>query len=316
MTKIGTLRPQRLWPLLWILALGILPRIVAAGQDKPWSTQTPHPGGKGGVAEITASGPQRRQGELYLADKDVNLTYQGMHLQADHLEYNNETNQAVARGNVRFDYENEHLEGDEARFNVGTGKGQFRNVRGSIRLNRRANPLVLVSENPLYFEAREIDRLSDDVYLVHHGWFTICDPRSPTWQFYAPEAKVTLEKSVALVNANFRIYRWCGCRTRRRRRARICGNPGLCCRFWGTATARALPSEMRSIGRPSSGLTRQRGLNISANAELGNADRSEHGHSRTPRSAIAFSTCRIARSKGATNSNWRCSRYGKEAGDL
>ena len=60
---------------------------------------------------------------------------------------------------------------------------------------------------PLYFEATKVDRLSEDVYLVHHGWFTVCDPRSPTWQFYAPEAKVTLEKTVALVNANFRVYR-------------------------------------------------------------------------------------------------------------
>ena len=64
-----------------------------------------------------------------------------------------------------------------------------------------------MTENPLYFEAKQVDRLSEDVYLVHHGWFTVCDPRSPTWQFYAPEAKVTLEKSVALVNANYRMFR-------------------------------------------------------------------------------------------------------------
>ncbi|HYA62874.1 MAG TPA: putative LPS assembly protein LptD [Candidatus Sulfotelmatobacter sp.] len=161
---------------------------------------------KGAIAEITASGPQRREGELYIADKDVSVIYQDMHLQADHVEYNNDTNEALARGHVVFDFENQHLEGDEAQLNVGTGKGVFRNVRGSIHLERRPNPLVLVSENPLYFEAKEVDRLSEDVYDVHHAWFTICDPRSPTWQFYAPEARVTLEKSVALVNSNFRLY--------------------------------------------------------------------------------------------------------------
>ena len=161
---------------------------------------------KGAIAEITASGPQRREGELYIADKDVSVIYQDMHLQADHVEYNNDTNEALARGHVVFNFENQHLEGDEAQLNVGTGKGVFRNVRGSIHLERRPNPLVLVSENPLYFEAKEVDRLSEDVYDVHHAWFTICDPRSPTWQFYAPEARVTLEKSVALVNSNFRLY--------------------------------------------------------------------------------------------------------------
>jgi len=193
-------RPDRLWRLLLSSLLGLLHAPWGAAQKAPPAT------GKGAIAEITASGPQRRVGELYIADKDVSVVYQDMHLQADHVEYNNDTNEALARGHVVFDFENQHLEGDEARLNVGTGKGTFQNVRGSIRLERRPNPLVLISENPLYFEAKEVDRLSEDVYNVHHAWFTICDPRSPTWQFYAPEALVTLEKSVALVNANFRLY--------------------------------------------------------------------------------------------------------------
>ena len=159
------------------------------------------------IAEITASGPQRRVGDIYIADKDVDVHYLGMHLQADHVEYNTDTSLAVARGHVVFDYENQHLEAEEGELNVATNKGTFQNVRGSIRLDRHPNPLLLVTDNPLYFEAKQVDRLSEDVYLVHHGWFTVCDPRRPTWQFYSPEATVTLEKSVALVNANFRLYR-------------------------------------------------------------------------------------------------------------
>src|SRR5271167_2900779 len=173
-----------------------------------------HPGGAqqlrtqtGGIAEITASGPQRKVGDLYIADKDVDVHYLGMHLQADHVEYNTDTSQAVARGHVVFDYQKQHLEAEEAELNVATNKGTFQNVRGSVRLERHPNPLLLVSDNPLYFEAKQVDRQSEDVYLVHHGWFTVCDPRRPTWQFFAPEAKVTLEKSVALVNANFHLYK-------------------------------------------------------------------------------------------------------------
>ena len=171
------------------------------------AAQQPPPSPKGGIAEITASGPQRREGDLYIADKDVDVHYLGMHLQADHVEYSSDTSQAVARGHVVFDYENQHLEADEAELNVATGRGTFRNVRGMIRLERRPNPLLLVTQNPLYFEAKEVDRLSPDLYDVHHAWFTICDARNPTWQFYAPEARVRLEKSVALVNSNFRFYR-------------------------------------------------------------------------------------------------------------
>ena len=54
----------------------------------------------GGIAEITASGPQRREGAVYIADQDVDVHYAGMRLQADHVEYNTDTSDAAARGHV------------------------------------------------------------------------------------------------------------------------------------------------------------------------------------------------------------------------
>ena len=194
-------KPSGHWRLLFSLLAAFLFVPPTQAQNPPSARQSAP------VAEITAGGPQRKEGDVYIADKDVDIHYLGMHLQADHVEYNTVSSEAVARGHVVYDFQNEHLEADEARMNVATNKGSFQNVRGSIRLDRHPNPLLLVTENPLYFEAKEVDRISEDVYMVHHGWFTICDPRSPTWQFFAPEAKVTLEKSVALVNANFRMYR-------------------------------------------------------------------------------------------------------------
>jgi LPS-assembly protein len=187
--------------LIVVLLLGLPFASQSGAQQNPSARPT------GETAEITASGPQRKQGELYIADRDVDLHYQGMRLQADHMEFNNDTNEAVARGHVIYDYQNEHIEADEGQLNIGTNKGTFQNVRGTIHLQRQPNPLLLITENPLYFEAKQVDRLSEDVYLVHHGWFTVCEPQDPTWQFYAPEAKVVLEKSVAAVNTNYRVYR-------------------------------------------------------------------------------------------------------------
>jgi lipopolysaccharide assembly outer membrane protein LptD (OstA) len=206
------IRPSKLPKLSLLIFLGFLHGLSSAGQ-----TPTP-PTTKGGIAEITASGPQRRDGDLYIADKDVNVVYQGMHLQADHVEYSDQTNMAKARGHVVFDYENQHLEGDEGELNVATGKGVFLNVRGSIHLNRRPNPLVLVTENPLYFEGKQVDRVSEDVYVVHHGWFTVCEPTR------------TIGSTVC---------RCSGCHTARRRPGPICGNPVFCCRSWATATRTA-----------------------------------------------------------------------------
>jgi len=163
--------------------------------------------GKGGDVEIYARGPQQKKGDVFIADDDVDIHYGEQRLQADHAEYNEKTSESFARGHVRFDYNNEHLEADEAHYNVSTGHGTFTNVRGTVKIERRANPLILVSQNPLYFQAPEVERLAGDIYLVSRGWITICDPQHPTWQFYTPHARIRLNKTVALVNANFRLYR-------------------------------------------------------------------------------------------------------------
>ena len=168
--------------------------------------QTRLPSGKGQYADLSSEGPQKRQGDLFIAEKNVDLQYAGTRLRADHMEYNDKTRDSLAQGHVVFDYENEHLEADEAHYNLGTGIGRFTNVRGTVKILRRPNPMVLVSENPLYFEASHVERYPDDLYVVHQAWITVCDQQRPTWQMFAPRAKIRLNKSVALVSANFRLY--------------------------------------------------------------------------------------------------------------
>ncbi|MDP9338026.1 MAG: LPS assembly protein LptD [Acidobacteriota bacterium] len=161
----------------------------------------------GGVAELSSSGPQSRRGDLYIADGDVDILYGDSRLRADHVEYNEKTSEALARGHVQFDFENQHMDADEAHYNVKTGHGVFHNVRGTVKIERRPNPSVLLSDNPLYFQARDVERLPRDVYVIDDAWITICDPEHPTWQFFAPHARVRLDRTVALVNANFRVFR-------------------------------------------------------------------------------------------------------------
>lgn len=164
------------------------------------------PSGKGGIADLEAK-TQTRKGDVTTADGDVDIHYGDTRLRADHVEYNNRTNEVVATGHVLLDHNNEHLEADEARYNVSTSHGLFHNVRGTVKVERQPNPAVLITQNPLYFEAREVERFPGDVYLVRHAWITICDPTRPNWQFYAPHARIRLNKTAALVNANFRLFR-------------------------------------------------------------------------------------------------------------
>src|SRR5215831_5639215 len=187
------------WPLTLCAAL------MAIGPCAAQQARLPSPHGQ--YAELSSEGPQKRQGDLFIADQNVDLQYGGMRLRADHLEYNDKTRDALARGHVQFDYENQHLEGDQARYSFVSGIGKFSNVRGTVKIVRRPNPMVLVSENPLYFEAREVERYPDDTFVIHQAWITVCDQERPTWQMFAPRAKVRLNKTVALVSANFRLYK-------------------------------------------------------------------------------------------------------------
>jgi len=183
--------------LLFLLAVA-----AAAG---PASAQVRLPAGRG-IVELEAK-EQRKEGDLFIADGDVDIRYQNLRLRADHVEYNALTSMVVARGHVQFDYNTQHLEADEARYNLRTGLGSFEHVRGEVRIARRPNPAVLVTPNPLHFEAKEVERTGERTYTIRGARLTVCEPDKPKWEFFAPTAFLTVDKSVALVNANFRLFR-------------------------------------------------------------------------------------------------------------
>jgi len=195
----SALRPVLLLAALFFALAAVTPRSTTA-------QQTRFPATKGGVANLEAK-TQSRKGDITTADGDVDIHYGDSRLRADHVEYNGKTYEAVATGHVLLDYSNEHLEADEAHYNVSTGHGLFHNVHGTVKIERHPNPSLLVSDNPLYFEARDVERFPGDIYLIHRAWITICDPEHPKWQFFAPNARLRLDKTVALINANFRLYR-------------------------------------------------------------------------------------------------------------
>src|SRR5262245_23065831 len=135
--SVRTRRDGRGRLLAWPLTLGAA--LVALSPSAAQQVRLPSPHGQ--YAELSSEGPQKRQGDLFIADQNVDLQYGGMRLRADHLEYNDKTRDALARGHVQFDYENQHLEGDEARYNFVSGIGKFSNVRGTVKIVRRPNPV-------------------------------------------------------------------------------------------------------------------------------------------------------------------------------
>jgi LPS-assembly protein len=161
----------------------------------------------GAEQEATLEAKQQRQvGRIYYADGDVDVRYQNTRLRADHVEYNEDTQVVIARGHVQLDYETQHVEAEDARYEVATGHGTFHHVRATFAIQRRPAPTLLISPNPIYFEADEAERLDQNTYRIHRAWMTVCKPDRPTWKFYAPEATVYMRTSVHLENGNFRLF--------------------------------------------------------------------------------------------------------------
>jgi len=160
-----------------------------------------------GFVEVKADKLTGRQGDIVIFDGHVDVTYENVRIQADHAEYNDQTRDVSARGHVQFDYENQHLDADDALYNPDTDHGVFHNVRGSVKAQRRPNPDVLVSPNPLTFVAVEVERIDERTYKIRDTQLTICDPEKPTWQFFAPFATLHVDQRVVMINANFRIFR-------------------------------------------------------------------------------------------------------------
>ena len=194
--------------ILLLLPAQALPRAQAQPQAKPapeGPAATPtHASGPQDIATLEAD-QQRQVGRIFYADGHVDVRYQNTRLQADHVEYDEDTQVAVAHGNVQLDYRTQHVVADDGRYEVRTGHGTFHHVHATIALQRRPQPNLLLSPNPLYFEADDVDRIDENTYHVHKAWLTVCDPEKPTWKFYAPEATIRLQETVHLENGNFRL---------------------------------------------------------------------------------------------------------------
>lgn len=186
---------------LALAALALAP-LGAAGQD----VAPPEPPSGRPSVRLEAE-QQRKEGDLYVADGKVEIQYKNLRLRADHVQYNTQTYQATASGHVLFDADTQHLTADSAQFNLQTGIGQFDHVRGEVTMQHQPNAHVLVSPNPLVFEAQGVKRIDARTYEIDHAWLTVCEPDRPSWKFFSSRATLHVDQTVAMVNADFRMFR-------------------------------------------------------------------------------------------------------------
>ncbi len=129
-------------------------------------------------------------------------------LKADEVDFDEETGDAEARGNVKFIHftNNEELQADRVEYNVKKETGKFYNVKGLSPAKIQSRPGVLTSANPFVFEGKWAERLQDR-YILHEGFITSCKLPKPWWRLYGNTFDIIPEERAIAHKAIFRISR-------------------------------------------------------------------------------------------------------------
>ncbi len=153
----------------------------AANPDQRLKLQRP---GAPGVDEYTLdSDTQESDGDLKHARGHVHLESTDKKLDADAVDYNYDTGDVEAWGNVRYENfeDGTKVNCDRATYNVNTETGIFYNVRGTSETKVVARPGLLTTNNPFYFEGKWGER-TEGKYIIHEGFVTDCKVPKPWWR--------------------------------------------------------------------------------------------------------------------------------------
>jgi LPS-assembly protein len=116
----------------------------------------------------------------YQAAGRVHLQKGELSLTSDQVEWNTDSGEAVARGEVRVVEPSGEISAAEMRFNLNTGRGHMREAR------------IFLKEHNFHLVGEEIEKFDELSYRVTGGTFTTCVGEKPSWKFGASRLDVTV----------------------------------------------------------------------------------------------------------------------------
>jgi LPS-assembly protein len=163
------------------LAAAPLPQQVVAGPAPPPAVPPKTiPSGEWNVVAES----QERDGSVYrLHGHPAELEDARMLFRANEIEWNEETGEVRASGNVffwNFD-QNLKLWASRLEYNTDAERGKFFDVIGETHTKIVARPGVLTSSEPFHFEGEWAERIGEK-YILYHGWATNCKLPNPWWR--------------------------------------------------------------------------------------------------------------------------------------
>ncbi len=191
--------PSQFIPALLFIATTFVPNVLAQA-DRPAFVASPiapdpvnvvEPGKVSRPMRPNAPGPndvliravtQEADGNLRHLRGKAEVETTDMLLKADEIDYNVETGDAEARGNVQFEdfSKGDKMTADRAEYNIEAQTGKFYEVTGSSPAKVQVRPGMLTTSNPFYFEGDWAERIKEK-YILHDGFITDCKVPRPWW---------------------------------------------------------------------------------------------------------------------------------------
>ena len=146
----------------------------------------------GGVAIGTAGDLQYVREDYVVASGGVELRFRDFVFQGERVAIDLKMEQITAEGDVILDQGPKRLVGDTLFFDLETESGTLANAKAYV-------------DPDIFFEGKEITRLSEERYRVVDGMVTSCIADSPAWNFRLSRGEVELEGNAKVRNARFRV---------------------------------------------------------------------------------------------------------------
>jgi LPS-assembly protein len=157
------------------------------------SFQVPFPPEKGGGTAVGTAGDLHYVREDYaVASGGVELRFRDFTFQGERVAIDLKMEQITAEGDVILDQGPKRLVGDTLFFDLNTESGTLANAKAYV-------------DPDIFFEGREITRLSEDRYRVVDGMVTSCIDDTPDWNVRLSRGEVELGGYATATHARFRI---------------------------------------------------------------------------------------------------------------
>jgi len=134
-----------------------------------------------------------QESDIYHAFGNVIVNFTNGFLVADYVSVNRKTGDAEATGEVYNSDRGDTLEGDQVKFNLNTGTG--------VTFNGKA----FLESNHVYITGSEIEKKGAQTYFVKDAAVTTCDADNPPWRFTARELDVTIEGYGKMKSGTFQV---------------------------------------------------------------------------------------------------------------